>query len=111
MNINIKKKKGSKSNIWINFEEIIDMQKQLIGFIICKNCEHILKYDYKIGTLILKHHRCSFDEKQQKIISYLTKKTFPTVAKQVTAKKIINLVYKDLHSFDIIVGEGFRVFS
>jgi len=41
----------------------------------------------------------------------LTKKTFPTVAKQVTAKKIINLVYKDLHSFDIIVGEGFREFS
>ncbi len=41
----------------------------------------------------------------------MTKKTFPTVAKQVTAKKIINLVYKDLHSFDIIVGEGFREFS
>ncbi len=61
-------KKDGKSDVWINFEEIIDMQKQLIGFIICKNCEHILKYDYKTGILILKHHRYS-DEKQQKITS------------------------------------------
>ena len=38
-------------------------------------------------------------------------KNFLTIAKDIVIKKIINLVCKDLRSFEIIVGQGFREFS
>jgi hypothetical protein len=46
------------------------MQEQPIGFVICKNCEHIFKYNYKTGTSTLKCHKCQYDEKQSKITSF-----------------------------------------
>lgn len=57
------KKKDGSSNIWENFNEIINAHDQLINYVICKNCDHVLKYTYKIGTSALKHHKCSFEEK------------------------------------------------
>src|ERR1044072_2463330 len=65
-----KEKKCGSSEVWISFNEIIDMQEQPIGFVICKNCEHIFKYNYKSGTLTLKRHKCPSNKKQQKITSY-----------------------------------------
>lgn len=104
-----KEKKGGSSDVWTNFNEIIDMQDEFIGFVICINCEHILKYNYKNGTSTLKRHKCPSN--QPKITSYYSAKSFPTTAKDVTTKKIVNLVCKDLRPFEIITGQGFREFS
>src|ERR1044071_7256297 len=87
------------------------MQEQPIGFVICKNCEHIFLYNYKSGTSTLKCHKCPSNEKQQKITSYWTSKNFPTAAKELTSQKIIDFVCKDLHPFEIISGQGFREFA
>lgn len=106
-----REKKGGSSDVWTNFNEIVDMQDQFIDYVMCKNCEHILKYNYKIGTSTLKRHKCSFDEKQPKITSYWTTKNFPTAAKDVTTEKIVNFVCKDLRPFEIITGQGFREFA
>jgi|SRR3954454_10207094 hypothetical protein len=106
-----KEKKSSSSEVWTSFNEIIDMQEQLTGFVICINCEHIFKYNYKSGTSTLKRHKCPSNEKQQKITSYWTNKNFPTVAKDITTKKIVDFVCKDLRPFEIISGQGFREFA
>jgi hypothetical protein len=104
--------KSGKSDVWQNFEEIINNEKQYTGYIICKNCLDIYKYDYKkTGSSSLRRHKCEKDEKQSKITSYWEKKTFPIVAKEITIKKITNFVCKDLHPFEIILGSGFREFS
>jgi hypothetical protein len=104
-------KKGGSSDVWENFNEIINMQDQLIGFVICKICDHIFKYNYKTGTSALKRHKCPSYENQPKITSYWTSKNLPTTAKDMVTKKIVNLVCKDLRPFEIIVGQGFREFS
>ena len=96
--------KSGKSEVWLNFDEIINKDDQPVGFVMCKNCSHVFKYDYKTGTSSLKRHKCSFDDKQPKITSYWGRKAAPTAAKEVTTKKIINLVCKDLNPFEIIVG-------
>ena len=103
--------KSGKSEVWQNFDEIIDKKEQPVGFVMCKNCLHVLKYDYKTGTSSLKRHKCPINENQPKITSYLGKKAIPAVAKEVVTKKIINLVCKDLRPFEIILGHGFREFS
>lgn len=103
--------KSGKSEVWMNFEEIIDKKEQTVGYVMCKNCSQVFKYDYKTGTSSLRRHNCSSDDKQSKITSYWGKKTAPTSAKEVTTNKIINLVCKDLRPFEIIVGQGFREFS
>ncbi|CAB4427239.1 unnamed protein product [Rhizophagus irregularis] len=77
----------------------------------CKNCSQLFKYDYKIGTSSLKHHKCPSDEKQPKITTFWGKKEIPTAAKEVTSKKLINLVCKDIRPFEIIVGQDFREFA
>ena len=97
-------KKGGNSDIWTNFNEIVNIQDQFIDYVICKNCEHILKYNYKIGISALKHHKCSFDKKQPKITSYWSAKNFLTAAKDVTIEKVINFICKDLRPFEIITG-------
>ena len=74
----------------------------------CKNCLHILKYDYKTETSSLKRHKYPINENQPKITSYLGKKVIPAVAKEVVTKKIINLVCKNLCPFEIILGHSFR---
>lgn len=104
-------KKSGKSDVWTNFNEIVDSQEQYIGFVICKNCEHIFKHDYKTGTSTLKRHKCSSIDKQQKITSYLSGKNTPKVAKDLINQKITNFVCRDLRPFDIIIGQGFREFS
>ena len=106
-----REKTGGSSDVWANFNEIIDMQEQFIDYVICKNCEHVFKYNYKIGTSSLRCYKCSFDDKQPKITSYWTTKNFPTITKEITTKKIVNFVCKDLRSFKIITGQGFREFA
>ena len=92
--------KSGKSEVWINFDEIVNKEEQPIGFVICKNCSHIFKYDYKTGTSSLKRHKCSSaDERQPKITSYWGRKEAPLTVKAVTITKIINLVCKDLRPF------------
>lgn len=103
--------KSGKSEVWLNFDEIINKEEQPIGFVMCKNCSHVFKYDYKTGTSTLKRHKCPSDERQPKITSYWGKKETPTAAKEVVINKIVNLVCKDLRPFEIIVGQGFREFS
>src|SRR5688572_25773163 len=103
--------KSGSSDVWENFNEIVNMQDESIGFVICKICDQVFKYNYKTGTSSLKRHKCLSDEKQPKITSYWTSKNFPTTAKDMVTKKIINLVCKDLRPFEIIVGQGFREFS
>ena len=106
-----KEKKGGSSDVWTTFNEIIDTQDQSVGFVICKNCEHILKHNYKSGTSTLKRHKCPVNDKQPKITSYWSTKSFPTTAKDLTTKKIVNFVCKDLRPFEIIMGQGFREFA
>lgn len=101
-------KRGGKSEVWTNFNEIIDSQEQQIGFVMCKNCEHIFKYDYKTGTSTLKRHKCANDEKQPKITSYWTNKAIPKIVKDTITKKIVDFVCKDLRPFDIITDQGFK---
>jgi hypothetical protein len=103
--------KDGRSEVWQNFDDIVNQEEQSVGFVACKNCSRILKYDYRSGTSSLKRHKCPSDEKQQKITSFWGKKSPPTAAKEATTKKIINLVCKDLRPFEIILGEGFREFS
>lgn len=102
-------KKGS-SEVWKDFNEVIDMQEKPIGFAICKTCEHVFKYNYKTGTSTLKRHKCS-DEKQPKITSFLSKKSIPTVVKDITTKKMVDFVCKDLRPFEIVTGQGFKDFA
>lgn len=75
------KKSSNSSEVWTSFNEIVDMQEQSIGFVICKNCEHIFKYNYKTGTSTLKRHKCQYDEKQSKITSFWTGKNFSQLLK------------------------------
>jgi hypothetical protein len=103
--------KHGKSEVWQNFDDIVNQEEQSIGFVMCKNCSCILKYEYKSGTSTLKRHKCPSDEKQQKITSFWGKKGIPAAAKEATTKKIINLVCKDLRPFEIILGKGFKEFS
>src|SRR3954452_14129847 len=63
-----KEKKSSSSEVWTSFNEIIDMQEQLTGFVICINCEHIFKYNYKSGTSTLKRHKCPSNESNRKLL-------------------------------------------
>ena len=104
-------KRSKSSDVWENFNEIINMQDESIDFVICKTCDHVFKYNYKTGTSALKRHKCPSDEKQPKITSYWTSKNLPITTKDIVTKKIINLVCKDLRPFEIIVGQDFREFS
>ena len=105
--------KSGKSDVWSNFEEIVDREERPVGFVMCKDCSQVFRYDYKIGTSSLKRHKCHFhsDEKQQKITSYWGKKEIPVAAKEATSKRLINLVCKDIRPFEIIVGQGFKEFA
>ena len=102
--------KSGKSEVWSNFSEIINKEKQSIGYVICKNCQQIFKYDAtKTGTSHLKRHKCSVNQK--KITSYISMKTVPTVIKNSVTKKLVDLVCKDIRPFEIISGQGFREYS
>jgi hypothetical protein len=103
--------KSGKSDVWSNFEEIVNKDEQPVGFAMCKNCSQVFKYDYKTGTSSLKRHKCPSSEKQPKITSFWGKKEVPTAAKEVTSKRLVNLVCKDIRPFEIIVGQGFREFA
>lgn len=103
--------KTGKSDVWLNFDEVVDKEEQPIGFCICKNCSQVFKYDYKTGTSSLKRHKCSSNEKQPKITSFWEKKEIPTAAKEATLKRLINLICKDIRPFEIIAGQGFREFT
>ena len=103
--------KSGKSDVWVNFEEVVDKEEQSIGYVICKNCSQIFKYDNKIGTSSLKRHKCPSNEKQPKITSFWGKKEIPAAVKEATSKKLINLVCKDIRPFEIITGQGFKEFA
>jgi hypothetical protein len=107
------REKSGKSEVWLDFNEIINKEQQTIGFVICIHCQRVIKYDYTYGTSTLKRHKCPDDENenQLKITSFWAKKSFPKVAKEITTKQIVNLVCKDLRPFEIILGQGFREFS
>ncbi|CAG8793988.1 1385_t:CDS:1, partial [Cetraspora pellucida] len=47
---------------------------------------------------------------QSKITAFLSKVSIPTTIKKLTTNKLVNFVYKDLHSFEIIEDERFRDF-
>src|SRR2546423_10381 len=82
--------KSGKSDVWLSFNEIINNDGQTIGFVICKNCQHVLKYEYSYGTSTLKRHKCpDKNEKQPKITSYWAKKQVSAAAKEQTTKKIV----------------------
>lgn len=74
--------KSGKSDVWLNFEEIIDKEEQPIGFAMCKNCSQLFKYDYKTSTSSLKRHKCPSDEKQPKITTFWGKKKFLLLPKK-----------------------------
>jgi hypothetical protein len=103
--------KSGRSDVWLNFDEVVNQQEQPVGFAICKNCSQLFKHDYKSGTSTLRRHKCPSDESQTKITSFWGKKEIPAAAKEATSKKLINLVCKDLRPFEIIIGQGFREFA
>jgi hypothetical protein len=107
----ITQEKKGKSEVWQKFLEIINIQKQFIGYVLCKNCEQIFTYSQKSGTSHLLRHHCISSVDQLKITSFISKKTIPPIAKELTINKLVNLVCKDLRPFEIIIGDGFREFS
>jgi len=80
--------KSGSSDVWENFNEIVNMQDESIGFVICKICDQVFKYNYKTGTSSLKRHKCPSDEKQPKITSYWTSKTFPQLLRIWLLKRL-----------------------
>lgn len=103
--------KNGKSEIWKTFLEILDLNNNYIGYVLCKNCEHIFTYSQKSGTSHLLRHKCISSSSQLKITGYLPKTSIPTTIKELTTNKLVNFVCKDLRPFEIIEGKGFRDFS
>jgi hypothetical protein len=103
-----KDKIGGKSDVWLKFAEVFDKDDKSCGYVVCKNCQHLYKYNSKEGTSNLIRHVCSSTSNQRKITHFLTKKVISTKVKEDTTKKIVNFVCKDLRSFETIVGLGFQ---
>ncbi|CAH1770381.1 7853_t:CDS:1, partial [Entrophospora sp. SA101] len=104
-----KDKIGGKSDVWLRFAEVFDKEDKSCGYVICKNCQHLYKYNSKEGTSNLIRHVCSSSTSNQRnITSFLTKKVIPTKVKEDPTKKIVNFVCKDLCPFETIVGLGFQ---
>lgn len=104
------KEKHGKSGVWDKFAELVDSSHKKIGFAICKDCDHILKYNYKTGTSNLQRHNCRDSNNQSKITSFLQKNKPPANVKELTKKKLIDFVCNDLRPFEIVSGKGFRDF-
>ncbi|CAJ0851345.1 4781_t:CDS:2, partial [Entrophospora sp. SA101] len=111
-NVNSVNNNNVKSEVWLRFVEIVDANNKYIGYVACKNCDQIYKYNYKDGTSSLKRHVCRRAlNNQPKITSFIENKMVPAIAKETTAKKIMEFVCKDLRPFEIINGSGFREFA
>jgi hypothetical protein len=108
---NVNNNNNVKSEVWLRFVEVVDENNKYIGYVSCKNCDQIYKYNYKDGTSSLKRHVCHVLNKQPTITSFLEKKMVPVIAKEITTKKIMEFVCKDLRPFEIITGSGFREFA
>ncbi|CAG8777106.1 9965_t:CDS:1, partial [Cetraspora pellucida] len=87
------------------------LKNHYIGYVLCKNCDHIFTYSQKSGTLHLLHHQCISSSLQSKIIAFLPKASISTTIKKLTTNKLVNFVCKDLCPFEIIEDEGFKDFS
>lgn len=109
-------RKRFKSSIWDKFENIIDEnQKEISGFVVCKYCKIVHKYDSaKLGTRHLLRHNCvescnagyrletldEFVEKPEKVrlISEFDKKS--------VKHGCLRFVVKDTRPMYAVEGEG-----
>nr|CAG8564771.1 2964_t:CDS:2 [Entrophospora candida] len=107
----LKEKQGGRSDVWDKFSELVDLDDKMIGYVVCRNCDYITKYNYKLGTSNLRRHRCCNLDNQSKITSFLQKNEAPANVKELIKKKSINFVCRDLRPFEIVSGKGFQEFA
>ena len=107
----LKEKQGGRSDVWDKFAELVDLDDKMIGYVVCRNCDYITKYNYKLGTSNLRRHRCCNLDNQSKITSFLQKNEAPANVKELIKKKSINFVCCDLRPFEIVSGKGFQEFA
>lgn len=100
--------KGS-ANFWRSYQVILDEKNEQTGFVKCKFCNRLDKYDTYKGTKDLKLHanQCNALTKTSSILTY-AKKTVCITKEEKTqlTKAALQLCYKDIRPFTAIQGKG-----
>ena len=110
--VNVKK----CSDVWSVFERLkCQNNDELVPFVKCRKCDTVFKHEKSSSTSNLKRHKCvklrngeaesEGSEPPQKIL----KRCADSIKKECV-KKLVNLCSKDLRSFNIVSGNGFREF-
>lgn len=105
--------KNARSDIWELFQKIKCTQKnEYLPYVKCKKCDVILSHEKGAATSNFKKHKCMklhIRNDSGNTSNKQLKKVPPSLKTECT-KKLVFLCAKDLRSFNIVTGEGFRDF-
>ena len=110
------KKRTERNSLWENFDGIEDEESGELPYVWCLRCKKVLKYDkVKTGTSHLRRHVqiCRNNEPSTsatKVTNFFKTSTLtvPAAAKKDITVKCAEFTCKDLRSFEIVSGSGFR---
>lgn len=105
---------GIRSNIWKCFKMIRDTNtSNMLDFVRCNRCQTVLKYKRTSGTKFLWDHerQCKIRHPQpiQSTVTLNSDQWCRQMKKDLT-KSAVDMCARDMRSFEIIKGEGFRDF-
>uniref|UniRef100_H3AQA6 BED-type domain-containing protein n=1 Tax=Latimeria chalumnae TaxID=7897 RepID=H3AQA6_LATCH len=108
-----------KSTVWKNYDIVVFSDKSPCGYVQCKSCKTLLKYDSKkMGSSSLQQHavkgcsRPSSSSGAWPTQSYMTsfvqsEKKIPVPKKSEITDKCVTLCCKDIQPFETVSGKGF----
>ena len=109
----LQKIKGTgTSNVWADFNKVINSENQEIQpFVVCKTCQKLLSYPKGCSPLNLKKHSCHKRKIDESSTDEPHTKKFVVVSEQIRSEILqscVKHVTHDLRPFEIVNGEGFK---
>lgn len=104
---------NARSEVWKHFEHVHNEKNEAVGYVKCKKCDVMLKYDSKTtGNSSLNRHverSCKrADQSQTSMSMFVTApKAIPAKVKQTVTDKCVSFCCKDIRPFNAVNGEGF----
>lgn len=110
----VQQAKNARSEVWRNFDHVHNENNDAVGYVKCKKCDALLKYDSKTtgNSSLIRHvdRSCkgNIDQTQTSISSFVTApKPIPAKLKETVTEKCVSLCCKDIRPFNVVNGEGF----
>lgn len=109
--------RNRKSDVWAYFELLKCKESdKYIPFVKCIRCDEIIRHAKGASTSNLKRHKCvklhQREEDGSNTRAFKKIKTCcPDSIKKNCVQKLVMLCSKDLRSFNIVTGDGFRKYT